>query len=104
MSCNQDILVDRALGDDIVRLCTSADSVSSLLAVTPSLSAGEAWQKLYGDYKPAASTGKKQADDADLDRAAQCGKWGPTRPSDLFLCVRHCRGSFYSGFVAYRIR
>ncbi|EFX05520.1 iq calmodulin-binding motif protein [Grosmannia clavigera kw1407] len=87
MSCNQEILADKALGDDIVRLCTSADSVSSLLATTPSLSPGEAWKQLYGDYKPTAATNRKKADDADLDRAAQCGKWGPTQPSDTFLRI-----------------
>ncbi|CAK7222618.1 hypothetical protein SCUCBS95973_004904 [Sporothrix curviconia] len=81
------ILKDRFLGDDIVKLCTAKESVSSLLAADPTLAAGDAWKTLYDKYKPTNhshnKTGATKVD--DLARAAQCGKWGPTKPSDVFL-------------------
>lgn len=88
MVTHLDVLPKRAIGNDIVRLCTSPDSVSSQVATAPLVSPGEAWQKLYGDYQPSTELASEPASDADLERAAQCGKWGPTPPSELFLRVR----------------
>ncbi|KAK2067230.1 hypothetical protein P8C59_000988 [Phyllachora maydis] len=66
-----------AVSDRLAALCTSADSVSSLLAADPTLAPGEAWKRLYGDHAGRVALA--------LEQAARCGKWGPTRPSDLFL-------------------
>ncbi len=75
-------------------LCTSKESVSSVLAADPSLAPGDAWRKLYGHHvgklttsKAANDAGKSEVSPADLERAAKCGNWGPTQPSELFLRV-----------------
>ncbi|CAK7198325.1 hypothetical protein SEUCBS139899_000985 [Sporothrix eucalyptigena] len=84
------ILKDGVLGDDIVKLCTSKESVSSLLAADPTLAAGDAWHTLYGKYRPTNDGHSKKGATTkvdDLARAAECGKWGPTKPSDLFLKI-----------------
>ncbi|CAK7273894.1 hypothetical protein SEPCBS119000_005892 [Sporothrix epigloea] len=84
------ILRDVCLGDGIVNLCTSQESVSSLLAADPTLAPGDAWQTLYGKHH-LGSDGQEKKDAAsgvdDLARAAKCGNWGPTKPSDLFLKI-----------------
>lgn len=86
------------ISDQTIRLCTSAESVSSLLARDPNLRPSDAWEKLYGH---AARKGENATQNephqqtengheciqADLERAAKCGNWGPTKPSDLFLKV-----------------
>lgn len=91
------ILKDGVLGDDILLLCTSNESVSSLLAANPTLAPGDTWQTLYGKYRPADECRNRAAITKvdDLARAAQCGNWGPTKPSDLFLkvCVHGARRS-----------
>jgi hypothetical protein len=77
-----------------VRLCWSHESVSSLLAHDPNLAPGDAWEKLYGDraLKSAAKSDSEgiKSDSvvqSELEIAANCGKWGPTKPSELFLRV-----------------
>lgn len=83
------------ISDNIFALCTSSESVSSLLAQDPTLAPGEAWKKLYGHHvsKPSSkdvnAAGKGSVSKEELERAAKCGKWGPTQPSELFLRV--CR-------------
>lgn len=83
------------VSDELFKLVTSPDSVSSLLAQDPSLSPSRAWKTLYGDYdgKPSSprsdhKAGESQDPEEALERAAQCGQWGPTQPSELFLKVR----------------
>jgi hypothetical protein len=81
------------LPDHVIELCTSNESVSSLLAQDPQLAPGEAWKKLYGHHatkhnsKAIDSAGKASIGQEELERAAKCGKWGPTQPSELFLRV-----------------
>lgn len=79
--------------DKIVQLCTNGESVSKLLAADPTLAPGEAWKKLYGHEKSdSKSTAKRHRDDhtpQDIETALACGKWGPTRPSELFLRVSY---------------
>jgi len=72
-------------------LCQSKETVSSLLAQDPTLTPAKAAKKLYGhgetglsDHKHARYT---PASAEDLQRAFECGNWGPTRPSDFFLQV-----------------
>lgn len=90
------------LSDRVAQLCTSTKSVSGLLAEDPGLAPGDAWKRLYsksavkhtddssqtsedGDHEP----GPGSLPQDELERAASCGNWGPTRPSELFLRV--CR-------------
>lgn len=82
------------ISDKVYQLCTSTESVSALLAQDPTLTPGEAWEKLYGHHaaaeKESISTAKTHRDHYtpnDLIRARECGNWGPTQPSDLFLRV-----------------
>lgn len=82
------ILKEGPLGNGILELCTSKDSVSSLVAADPALAGGDAWQTLYGKYRHTKEHNKAAITQVDdLERAAKCGKWGPTKPSDLFLKV-----------------
>ncbi|KUI56836.1 hypothetical protein VP1G_04219 [Cytospora mali] len=80
------------VSDELFQLLTSPESVSSLLAQDPSMSPAQAWKKLYGQYdgKPGSSHSNHEAADGlaqkeALKRAAECGHWGPTQPSELFL-------------------
>ncbi|KAK4134471.1 phospholipase D/nuclease [Trichocladium antarcticum] len=93
-----------SITDGLVQLCTSDDSVSALVAQTPSLAPGDAWEQLYGKRAVTAAAEDEEDSDCDcestasdlepvsqdeLQRAARCGKWGPTKPSDLFLRIYH---------------
>ena len=83
------------ISDKVHKLCTSSESVSALLAADPTLAPGEAWKKLYDHHslgeKESTHTAKAHRDHCtpeDLQRARECGKWGATEPSELFLRVR----------------
>ena len=83
------------ISEKVYKLCTSKESVSALLAADPSLAPGDAWKKLYGHHaageKESKKTARERRDQAtpdDLQRAFECGNWGPTKPSELFLRVR----------------
>ena len=95
-------MTDR-VSDQLIRLCTSSESVSSLVAEDPTLAPGDAWERLYGEHALKAAVKSEQrkstggendeprpADQPDLERAARCGKWGPAQPSELFLRVCTC--------------
>lgn len=82
------------ISDKVYKLCTSKESVSALLAKDPTLAPGDAWKQLYGGHsageKESTSTAKAHRDHItpdDLRRARECGNWGPTEPSELFLRV-----------------
>jgi hypothetical protein len=88
------------ISDRIIQLCESTDSVSSLIAHDPDLAPGDAWERLYGGRALKAagkearkndsgdeSAGSEPLTQDELERAARCGKWGPTKPSELFLKV-----------------
>ncbi|CZS88896.1 related to IQ calmodulin-binding motif protein [Rhynchosporium graminicola] len=84
------------ISEKVYKLCTSKESVSALLAKNPSLSPEEAWKQLFGGdeggEKESVTTAKANRDNhtpEDLQRARECGKWGPTEPSDLFLRLYH---------------
>lgn len=75
----------------IYDLCHSDVTVSSELARDPTLAPGHVVKKLHGsdlaghdEHKYFKEPG---ASAEDLQRAFECGKWGNTRPSDLFLKV-----------------
>lgn len=82
------------ISDKFYELFTSSESVSSILARDPSMSPGDAWHKLYGHHAGKLSgphsiehAGKHKPSEHELRRAAECGHWGPTQPSELFLTV-----------------
>ncbi|KAL2351937.1 hypothetical protein BJ546DRAFT_989692 [Cryomyces antarcticus] len=82
------------ISDKVYNLCRSPESVSSVLAAHPTLSPGEAAKKLYGSEGVSVTESKPPRERApatpeDLERAYQCGQFGPTRPSELFLRVFH---------------
>ncbi len=86
------------ISDKVYKLCTSQESVSALLAKDPTLAPGEAWKQLYGGHaagaKESTATAKTHRDNhtpEDLKRALECGNWGPTEPSELFLRVGESR-------------
>jgi phosphatidylserine/phosphatidylglycerophosphate/cardiolipin synthase-like enzyme len=79
----------------VVKLCQGEETVSSEIAKNPSLGPSEVSAKLYGKRE---TTGKpsSNADDEltpasaeDLKQAFSCGRWGPTKPGDLFLRAYH---------------
>jgi phosphatidylserine/phosphatidylglycerophosphate/cardiolipin synthase-like enzyme len=77
----------------VVKLCQAEDTVSSELAKDPALAPGEAVTKLYGNRsttgKPPQHEELGPASAEDLKQALSCGRWGPTRPGELFLRVYH---------------
>ena len=82
------------LSDPVVKLCQETSTVSSEYAKNPSESPTEIAKRLYGHCKPAGKhdfpgVARPPLSPADLEQARQCGKWGPTQPSDFFLQVFH---------------
>lgn len=91
------------ISDKFYELFTSSESVSAVLANDPSMSPGDAWKKLYGHHVGKLSgphsinhAGKHVPSENELKRAAECGHWGPTQPSPLFLTVRPRRSDYLS--------
>jgi hypothetical protein len=84
------------ISEKVHKLCTGKESVSSMLAADPMMAPEDAWKALYGKHEAgkdvSASTAKAHRDKVtpeDLKRAFECGNWGPTKPSELFLRVGH---------------
>jgi hypothetical protein len=84
----------KPISDELYALCTSSESVSSILAKDPTVKPGDAWKNLYGHaigkpgkIKSLTGVPKSTSDEEILRRTAECGKWGPTQPSELFLRV-----------------
>ncbi|KAJ8610947.1 hypothetical protein MRB53_038251 [Persea americana] len=78
------------VSDKVYKLCHASETVSSELAGNPSTSPGEIVEKLYPGHKQSESNlqpdFKRPIPSAeDLERAQQCGQWGPSQPSKLFL-------------------
>ncbi|KAK8051092.1 hypothetical protein PG993_002477 [Apiospora rasikravindrae] len=87
---------DYKIVPELVQLCQEPESVSSRLAKQPDLAPGTAWKHLYSRHERQLSKardirdiGKGSLADGELEKARQCGKWGPTEPSDLFLRLYH---------------
>ncbi|KAL4898021.1 hypothetical protein BDV59DRAFT_208557 [Aspergillus ambiguus] len=74
------------LPDRVCRLCSGNKTVSSELAKDPSQSPVVVFHQLYSHLE---RIGEKPVEKEDLQRAANCGNWGPTRPSILFLKIYH---------------
>ncbi|GJJ73183.1 hypothetical protein EMPS_05541 [Entomortierella parvispora] len=73
----------------VYELCHATETVSSVLAKDPTAAPGDVIKKLYGGHKkdltydPEKNRRPPSAKEQEL--AFQCGNWGPTQPSPLFL-------------------
>ena len=81
------------ISDKVHRLCTAQESVTLEYAKDPSYEPGHYADKLYGgesilaDHQLAKK--KEPLTGEDLERARQCGSWGDSKPSKLFLQCFH---------------
>ena len=80
--------------DRIVKWCTETPSVSDKLAEDPKLSPEKASDSLFGTKHPGVidkspPKERERATAEDLEKAYRCGKFGETRPSELFLRIYH---------------
>jgi hypothetical protein len=83
------------IDDSLYQLCQSPESVSSLVAKYPTITPGEAWDKLCTPNtkispelpQDVKDLGKGTVAANELEKAQACGKWGQTQPSELFLRV-----------------
>ncbi|KAH9888164.1 IQ calmodulin-binding motif protein [Xylariomycetidae sp. FL2044] len=83
--------IDKRLYD----ACLSTRSVSSRIAVNPSLTPGEVWDKLFSHHQQTQTerdirdVGIGIIPPEEVRKTCLCGKWGPENPSDLFLRIYH---------------
>ena len=80
------------LSDETVKLCQDERTVSAEFAKNPTEAPIDIIKRLYSSHKPSVNhhgAEQQPATVADIERARQCGKWGPTQPSELFLRVFH---------------
>jgi phosphatidylserine/phosphatidylglycerophosphate/cardiolipin synthase-like enzyme len=81
------------ISDRIYRFCTTPESVSSELARNPSGESDHLAESLYGSEHAAITEHKSHirqpASAAELQRAQECGTWGDSNPSELFLQCYH---------------
>ena len=81
------------ISDKLYQLCRAEATVSGELAKDPTLAPGQVVKRLYGEstqspnISESAKPTRTPATADDLQRAFECGKWGPTRPSELLLRV-----------------
>ena len=79
----------------VVKLCKNGLSISDELAKNPSQGSSRICEKLFhiesdqdigqNNYPPTEEDGI-----SDLETAAECGSWGASKPSELFLKVSAC--------------
>ena len=76
---------------NVYDLCHNGQSVTSELAKDPSLTPHHAQKKLFGvgvdDEIHTKSIDLGTGEPGDLQQARECGNWGSSNPSDLFLKV-----------------
>ncbi|KAL1608390.1 hypothetical protein SLS60_003331 [Paraconiothyrium brasiliense] len=82
------------ISDKILSFCTEPKSVSSEYAKDPTKTPGQHADHLYGRELPAVTEHqpphlRKPPTLDDIARARQCGNWGDSNPSDLFLQCYH---------------
>ncbi|KAF1926504.1 IQ calmodulin-binding domain-containing protein [Didymella exigua CBS 183.55] len=81
------------ISDRIYRFCTAPTSISSELTKNPSGEPAHLAEVLYGGQHFAITEHKSRtrqpASAAELQRVRQCGNWGDSDPSELFLQCYH---------------
>ena len=88
------------ISDALYKFCQSNVTVTSEVAKDPSQKPGDVFKHLYHEgrildeaeelKKPDHSKDIHDYGEEALQHAFECGKWGKTRPSRLFLQVRAC--------------
>ncbi|KIM79061.1 hypothetical protein PILCRDRAFT_823914 [Piloderma croceum F 1598] len=77
------------ISDRVYDLIHRRETVTSALAASPTATVESIAEELYKNFKcdsSKAKVGERKLTPADMDRAAQCGKF-TSRPSDLFLQI-----------------
>ncbi|RAH72643.1 IQ calmodulin-binding motif protein [Aspergillus aculeatinus CBS 121060] len=79
------------LPDSVHRLCHEDQTVTSELLRDPSQSPPKVFHRLYNDHKSKNHSDSKESltDRDELQKAAECGNWGNSQPSKLFLQIYH---------------
>ena len=79
---------------NVYELCRNGKSVSGELAQNPNEAASAARQRLFGGHlknevlkERTHAPDQEKAENA-LQQALDCGNWGESKPSELFLQVR----------------
>lgn len=75
------------ISDFVYDLCHQQETVSSRLAKDPDDAPGVIAKELFGEKQCLPRSDDTDEEQYNLQRAFECGRWGPTRPSDLFLKV-----------------
>ncbi|KAM4057631.1 PLD-like domain-containing protein [Hirsutella rhossiliensis] len=77
------------VSEHLVSLCQGPETVSSALAKNPNAAPGDIVKQLYGHFPKDLHHGLREQREAPspdaLEAALKCGRWGPTKPSPLFL-------------------
>lgn len=81
------------ISDFVLELCTAQDTVTARLARQPDEAPGRVAKELFGRSALPNAEGQQRGG-YDPERALQCGRWGSSQPSELFLkvCIPY-RGS-----------
>ncbi|KAL6865660.1 hypothetical protein ACO1O0_001755 [Amphichorda felina] len=73
----------------ILQLCQAQETVTSVLEKDPTEPAGRIFHRLYGHpprhHAPSSSSSSSSLPTSTQAQALECGRWGPTVPSPLFL-------------------
>lgn len=82
------------ISDKIFQFCTESKSVSSEYAKDTAKTPGHYAERLYGKELPAVTEHqpphlRQPPTKEDIARARQCGSWGDSEPSELFLQCFH---------------
>lgn len=82
-------VVGNMVSQFVYDLCHEKETISSRLAKDPDDAPSTIADELYGKRQlPKSDTAEPKG--YDLQRAFECGNWGSSRPSDLFLKVCDC--------------
>jgi phosphatidylserine/phosphatidylglycerophosphate/cardiolipin synthase-like enzyme len=77
------------VSEHVVKLCQATETVSSVLAKNPTEAPGDIVKRLYAQYKKDTHAHLDERPPAlspnELEIVRQCGRWGTTQPSPLFL-------------------
>lgn len=86
---------ENRISDKVFDYCRNGQSVTTELAKEPTRPPGEIAAKLYCSNSLAVikphpfPKNRSPATSEDIERARQCGNWGDTNPSELFLRAYH---------------
>ena len=76
------------ISDFVYDLCQGSETVTTRVAVDPRQPPGEIAKRLFSRNEALPLSDTEQRSQSDLKRALECGKWGDSRPSDVFLKVK----------------